>query len=68
MICGEATSKPVASIARKLAEVMKARDFRVVSGAGHMGPISHPEIVMKAIAAHVLECDMRSETVHCYLD
>ena len=33
-----------------------------------MGPISHPEIVMKAIAAHVLECDMRSEAVHCYLD
>ena len=67
MICGGATSKPVASIARKLAEVMKARDFRVVSGAGHMGPISHPEIVMKAIAGHVLECDMRSEAVHCSL-
>jgi pimeloyl-ACP methyl ester carboxylesterase len=67
MICGGATSKPVASIARKLAEVMKARDFRVVSGAGHMGPISHPEIVMKAIAGHVLECDMRYEAVHCSL-
>jgi pimeloyl-ACP methyl ester carboxylesterase len=34
LICGEATSRPVASIARKLAEVMKPRDFRVVSGAG----------------------------------
>jgi hypothetical protein len=30
-----------------------------VSGAGHMGPISHPEIVAKIIAGHVLECDMR---------
>ena len=68
LMCGEATSSPVASIARKLAEVMKAQDFRVVSGAGHMGPISHPEIVAKTIAAHVLECDMRSEAVHCYLD
>ena len=59
LICGEATLKPVESIARKLAVVMKARDFRVVSGAGHMGPISHPQIVAEAIVGHVLECDFR---------
>jgi pimeloyl-ACP methyl ester carboxylesterase len=61
LICGEATSKPVVPIARKLAEVMKVRNFRVVSGAGHMGPISHPEIVAEAIAGHVLECDTHRE-------
>ena len=40
---------------------MASANFRVVSGAGHMGPISHPEIVAEAIAGHVLECDTHRE-------
>jgi pimeloyl-ACP methyl ester carboxylesterase len=61
LMCGEAPLRPVKLIGCKLAEVMKARDFRVMPGAGHMGPISHPDIVTDAIAGHVRECDARRD-------
>ena len=61
LMSGGAPLRPIKLIGGKLAEVMQARDFKVVPGAGHMGPITHPDIVADAIAGHVRQYDARRD-------
>ena len=65
LMSGGTPLRPIKLIGGKLAEVMKARDFRVIPGAGHMGPISHPDIVADAIAGHMRQCDARRDPGIC---
>jgi pimeloyl-ACP methyl ester carboxylesterase len=50
---------PVATelVARKLAMVMNLGALRVVVGAGHMGPMSHSDVVAKMIIEHIAASD-----------
>jgi pimeloyl-ACP methyl ester carboxylesterase len=63
LICGEFAPAPTALLARKLAVVMNPGALRIVPCAGHMGPITHSEIVVQAIAEHIEACD-RVEMSH----
>lgn len=54
LMCGERAPVPTELIARKLAAAMNPGALRMVVGAGHMGPVTHPETVAKAIADHIL--------------
>lgn len=51
---GELAPMPTALIAHALFSVMPAAAIETISGAGHMGPFSHIELVNEKIAAHVL--------------
>jgi pimeloyl-ACP methyl ester carboxylesterase len=44
-------------LARKLAVVMNPGSLRVVTGAGHMGPMSHSDVVHKMIIEHIAASD-----------
>jgi pimeloyl-ACP methyl ester carboxylesterase len=57
LMCGEFAPAPTALLARKLAVVMNPGALRIVPGAGHMGPITHSESVVQAIAEHITACD-----------
>jgi len=57
LLCGEHAPAPTELLARKLAMVMNPGALRIVSGAGHMGPMSHREIVVKTIAEHIIASD-----------
>jgi hypothetical protein len=57
LLCGEHAPEPAALVARKLAEVMNPGALRIVDGAGHMGPFSHAEIVMREISNHILAAE-----------
>jgi pimeloyl-ACP methyl ester carboxylesterase len=63
LLCGEFAPTPTALLARKLAVVMNPGALRIVPGAGHMGPITHNEAVLKAIAEHMAAWDP-TETSH----
>jgi pimeloyl-ACP methyl ester carboxylesterase len=56
LMCGEFAPAPTALLARKLAVVMNPGALRIVPRAGHMGPITHSEIVVQAIAEHIEAC------------
>jgi pimeloyl-ACP methyl ester carboxylesterase len=58
LLCGEHAPEPAALVARKLAEVMNPGALRIVDGAGHMGPFSHAEIVMREISNHILAAEL----------
>ncbi len=53
IMCGEHARAPTEIIARKLAAIMNPGAIRMVAGAGHMGPMSHAEVVVKTIVEHV---------------
>jgi pimeloyl-ACP methyl ester carboxylesterase len=50
---------PVATelLGRKLAAVMNPGALRVVEGAGHMGPMTHSDLVVKMIIDHIAASD-----------
>jgi pimeloyl-ACP methyl ester carboxylesterase len=50
---GEHTVEPARLITQKLVSFMQPAAFLTVSGAGHMGPLSHAETVVEAIAGHL---------------
>jgi pimeloyl-ACP methyl ester carboxylesterase len=50
---GERTPMPAALVARKLFAVFRSAAMETVSGAGHMGPFSHADVVSGMIAAHI---------------
>lgn len=52
---GENAPRPTAQIASALHGAAMRGRYHVVPGAGHMGPISHPEHVAKAIGDHILQ-------------
>lgn len=53
LLQGEHAPRPTEAIVRKLTSFMKPAGVMTVAGAGHMGPLTHAEVVAKAIAAHV---------------
>jgi len=55
---GEFAPPPTALIAAKLAAAMDPGALRVVEGAGHMGPMSHPAAVAQAVAAHIFDAEV----------
>jgi pimeloyl-ACP methyl ester carboxylesterase len=57
IMCGEYAPAPAALIARKLAAVMNPGAFRIVAGAGHMGPTTHSDAVVGAIIDHIAATD-----------
>jgi pimeloyl-ACP methyl ester carboxylesterase len=63
LMCGECAPAPTALLARKLALVMNPGALRIMRGAGHMGPMSHSESVVKTIADHIAASDP-TETTH----
>jgi pimeloyl-ACP methyl ester carboxylesterase len=53
LLQGEHAPGPTEAIVRKLTSFMKPAGVMTVAGAGHMGPLTHADVVAKAIAAHV---------------
>ena len=53
LLKGEFAPSPTALIAEELAVRLPDADLITLEGAGHMGPLTHPEQVAKAIAAHI---------------
>lgn len=52
------------ALARRLVRMIAATvpdcAMRIVSGAGHMAPVTHPQLVNPAIAAHIAEVERRT--------
>jgi pimeloyl-ACP methyl ester carboxylesterase len=53
LLRGEHAPFPTRLIAEELAIRLPNADLLTVGGAGHMGPLTHPEIVAHWIAAHI---------------
>jgi pimeloyl-ACP methyl ester carboxylesterase len=53
MLCGECTPRHFRRITELLAELLPAARLEVLPGAGHMSPLTHPEPVAAALAAHL---------------
>jgi pimeloyl-ACP methyl ester carboxylesterase len=62
LMCGEYAPAPTALLARKLAAVMNPGALRIIPGAGHMGPTSHIESVVKTIVDHIAASDPTEKT------
>lgn len=58
---GEHAPFPTRLIAEELAMRLPNADLVTLGGAGHMGPVTHPDIVAHAIAAHIQLSTIRSE-------
>jgi pimeloyl-ACP methyl ester carboxylesterase len=57
LMIGEHALLATELLARKLSAVMNPGALRVVAGAGHMGPQSHSDIVVKMIVEHIAASD-----------
>jgi pimeloyl-ACP methyl ester carboxylesterase len=57
LICGEHAPMPAELLARKLAVVMNPGALRIAAGAGHMGPVSHSDVVVRMIVEHIAASD-----------
>ena len=53
LLYGERAPFPTRLIAEQLAARLPDADLVTIGGAGHMGPLTHPEPVANAIAAHI---------------
>jgi pimeloyl-ACP methyl ester carboxylesterase len=53
ILCGERSPGPSRRIVEMLGESMVDVQVREISGAGHMSPLTHPDAVNPAIAAHI---------------
>jgi pimeloyl-ACP methyl ester carboxylesterase len=53
LLQGEHAPGPTEAIVRKLTSFMKPAGVMTVAGAGHMGPLTHADVVAGAIAAHI---------------
>lgn len=53
ILCGEHAPRPTWTIAHRLAELLPQGRVAIVPGAGHLGPITHPEIVSPVMARHI---------------
>src|SRR5262249_50325751 len=49
-LMGERTTASARGVARRLSAVLPRLTTRELAGVGHMGPVSHPEVVNEAIA------------------
>jgi pimeloyl-ACP methyl ester carboxylesterase len=57
LLVGERSFRWTRLIDRQLANAMKFASHRTVSGAGHMGPFTHQEIVNASIADHIVRTE-----------
>lgn len=53
LLRGERAPFPTRLITEQLAARLPDADLVTIAGAGHMGPVTHPETVANAIAAHI---------------
>ena len=53
LIRGEHAPAPTEAIVRKLTSFMKPAAVFTIAGAGHMGPLTHADVVARTIAAHI---------------
>lgn len=53
VICGERSPAPVRRIAALLDVALPSSTLTAIAGAGHMLPLTHPEPVNRAVAAHL---------------
>jgi pimeloyl-ACP methyl ester carboxylesterase len=53
ILCGEHAPRPTRTIAYRLAELLLQGRVRVVAGAGHLGPITHPDVVSPLMVQHI---------------
>lgn len=62
LLRGELAPFPTRLIAEQLATRLPDADLMTVGSAGHMGPLTHPEPVALAIAAHIRLSTMMTQT------
>lgn len=53
LVCGEHSPTPATLITDRLAATFRDADRVMIRNAGHMGPLTHPEAVANAMAAHI---------------
>lgn len=53
VLCGENTTEPDRVVTEILRDELPACDYRIIPGAEHMSPLTHPEPVALAIKAHL---------------
>ena len=54
LLTGERTPRAARRVIAILSSVMPRARVQVIAGAGHMGPITHGELVARAVADHVI--------------
>lgn len=54
VLCGENTTEPDRVVTQILHRELPASDYRIIPGAEHMSPLTHPEPVAAAIKAHLV--------------
>ena len=57
ILCGDQSPTVATRVAQVLAGLMPTARLFILSGAGHMAPVTHPNAVAPAILEHVLVCD-----------
>ena len=53
IMCGEMTTPPDRRVTEILREHMSKCQYRIIPGADHMSPLTHPEFIADAIRDHV---------------
>lgn len=53
VLCGDRTGAPERRLSEIVAGLMRDCSFRLIAGAGHMSPLTHPVEVAAAIRAHL---------------
>ena len=53
VMCGERTTSPDRRVTEILREQLPRCQYAIIPGADHMSPLSHPEVIAKAIRRHV---------------
>jgi pimeloyl-ACP methyl ester carboxylesterase len=57
VLCGDRTGAPERRLSEIVAGLIRACSFRLIEGAGHMSPLTHPVAVAAAIRAHLTRVD-----------
>lgn len=61
LLSGDVRDNPARLVGRALSRVLPRAQSAVIAGAGHLGPLTHPEPVFTRIAAHIASA-RREET------
>jgi len=62
LLAGDRSPVPVQRIGLRLARALPRASFRIVHGAGHMGPLTHRDEVNEQIVAHLASLAWRHDT------
>jgi pimeloyl-ACP methyl ester carboxylesterase len=57
VLCGDRTGEPERRLSEIVAGLIRDCSFRLIEGAGHMSPLTHPVEVAAAIRAHLTSVD-----------